>query len=208
MKLLKNKVSAIFFITVLVFLFFSCTSSAVSIPSENRRILENLAVEYYNIAEAYLEQKNYKKAMEFYDRAMQESSLYQQAYYKKGYAAALAKDWVVAEEIYRNLVAQDPQNVNIAISLAYVVAQSGKLQEALEMYSALNESNPYNQLLAEDCIVLYIALEQFDQAEVAIEKFKVNFPESEDVATKLTEQLQQALSASNQEVETQTELVE
>ena len=59
MRIIMNKFSAIFFISAVAFLFSSCASS-ISIPGEKNRVVENLAAEYYNIADAYLDQKNYK----------------------------------------------------------------------------------------------------------------------------------------------------
>lgn len=182
MRIIMNKFSAIFFISAVAFLFSSCASS-ISIPGEKNRVVENLAAEYYNIADAYLDQKNYKKAMEYYDLAMTDESIYNQAFYKKGYAAALAKDWAVAENIYRELLSQDSKNTNFATALAYIVAQSGNLQEASIMYENLVKENPYDEALAKDNLLIYISLKEVDSAILAMENFKLNFPNSKEITT-------------------------
>lgn len=205
MILIKKKAAAIIFVAVLSILYFSCASSSLTIPGEKKRVLENLASEYYNIAEAYLDLKNYKKAMEYYDLAMLDESIYNQAFYKKGYAAALAKDWTVAEQIYRELLAQDSKNTNFAIAFAYIVAQKGNLQEASVMYGNLVKENPYDETLAKDNFLILVSLEDFEAATLALENFKSTFPTSKDI-TLLESSLEKINPKEDQELNTENSM--
>lgn len=155
-----------------------CASSGLRILGEERKILQNLAGEYYFLGEGYLSQKNYKKAMECFDFAMRDDSLYQQAYYKKGYSAAMAKEWSIAESIYKDLFLQDTKNTNISVSLAYIYSQQGKLEDANNLYIQILQDNPYNKDVKENYIDILISMEKFDEASVEIESYKELFPDS------------------------------
>ncbi len=156
-----------------------CSSSGgVRIPGENERILKNLASEYYAIAEGNLNLKNYTKAVEYYRLAMRSAEFERIAYYKIGYAYALAKDWVNAESVYRELLAQDPQNVSLAASLAYITAQKGDIDSALVQYEKLTGLQPFDQSLRENYTVLLVAAGRNDDAAKQLELLKTDFPDS------------------------------
>lgn len=191
----------IFFVFFSVFLY-SCSSTGLRIPGEERKILENLAAEYYHLAEGYLEQKNYKKAMECYDFAMRDNSIRQQSYYKKGYCAAMAKEWDVAQEIYSDLLLQDSENINLALSLAYIMSQQGKLEEAVDIYKELSDKNPQDQNIAENCISLFIALEQFDKARDELSLFSTNFPDATEKISEFEKQLENATKTDEEQDKT------
>ena len=144
-KLRRNVFSFCTFLLILIFVLFSYGCAGMRILGEERKILENLAAEYYFLGEGYLSQKNYKKAIECFEFAMRDESLYQQAYYKKGYAAAMAKEWEIAEEVYKELLLQDEKNTNISISLAYIYSQQGNFAEANALYVAILRDNPFNK---------------------------------------------------------------
>ena len=58
---MKN--SRLVLLTIICLFLISCVST---IPGEKAVILQNLSTEYFNIAENYLAQKNYSKAIENY----------------------------------------------------------------------------------------------------------------------------------------------
>ncbi len=177
-KLRRNVFSFCTFLLILIFVLFSYGCAGMRILGEERKILENLAAEYYFLGEGYLSQKNYKKAIECFEFAMRDESLYQQAYYKKGYAAAMAKEWEIAEEVYKELLLQDEKNTNISISLAYIYSQQGKFEQANTLYVTVLQDNPYNKEVKENYIDILISMNNIELASTELESYKELFPDS------------------------------
>ncbi len=175
---------------LLSLLFFSSCQSTFRIPEEERTILENIAAEYYNIAEGYVGVKNYSKAAEYYKLAMRDPEVYQQAYYKLARAYALAQNWEAAQTCYDEMLAKDPDNMNLQLSVAYITAMRGQSDEAIEMFKKLNEENPYVQSVLENYITLLLFVGRAEDAEPLYFSLKQKFPDSskiKDFAQQLSE---------------------
>ena len=177
-------------------LLSSCAASGgLLVPGQNKIILKNLATEYYNVAEAYLGVKNYTKAAEYYKLAMRDENLYYQAYYKMGRAYALAKDWNNALPIYQDLLARDPDNGELASSIAYINAMRGDVDEAFSQYRALIEKNPNDQALLENYLSLLVDTGRGELAEEQYFILKEKFPDSKlvsSLATRIAEMVDNA----------------
>lgn len=179
------------------------SAGSVAVPGEKEQILKNLAAEYYLVAEGYLDNKNYTKAAEYYAYALRDESLYRQAYYKMGYSYALGKQWDRAEPIYTDLVAQDPENMSLKESLAYILFQAGKTDEGLAIYESILEQEPYNQTVTENYIVALAAVERFDDAGVALTRAEEYFPDSTVLDT-ISRKLQDATGEGESSEENNT----
>ena len=168
--------------------FFTCcaASGGVLVPGQSRLILQNLAVEYYNVAEAYLGVKNYTKAIEYYKLAMRDENLYYQAYYKLGRAYALSGDWKNALPVYRALLERDPENSELEASIAYINAMSGNVDEAFLQYQALLEKHPNNQPFLENYLSLLVDCGRGELAERHYFLLKEKFPDSKLVSSLAT----------------------
>ena len=83
-------------------------------------ILQNLSAEYFNIAENYLSQKNYSKAIENYKLSLRsaKNENLNQTKYQLARAYALNKDYAEAEDIFYDLYQQEKDNTILAESLA------------------------------------------------------------------------------------------
>ena len=162
----------------------ACTSQyGLSVPGQNRIILKNLSLEYYNVAEAYAENKNYAKAAEYYKLAMRDKALYMQAYYKLGRSYALAKDWENAYTVYNDLLSRDPENTDLRLSLIYIKAMKGEVDEALLDYKALFEAYPNNQTVLENYVSLLVETGRGELAEKQYQVLKKTFPDSKLVSS-------------------------
>ena len=162
----------------------SCTSQyGLTVPGQSRIIIKNLSLEYYNIAEAYVENKNYAKAAEYYKLAMREKTLYMQAYYKMGRSYALAKDWENAYTVYSDLLSRDSSNTDLQLSLIYIKAMKGDVDEALLDYKALFEAYPNNQTVLENYISLLVETGKGELAEAQLKVLKETFPDSKLIST-------------------------
>ena len=104
-------------------------------------ILQNLSAEYFNIAENYLSQKNYSKAIENYKLSLRsaKNENLNQTKYQLARAYALNKDYAEAEDIFYDLYQQEKDNTILAESLAYCYGKNGKLQDSINIYKELYE---------------------------------------------------------------------
>ncbi|MCR5724604.1 MAG: tetratricopeptide repeat protein [Treponema sp.] len=179
---LSLKASGVIF--ALCIAFSSCTSQyGLNVPGQSRIIIKNLSIEYYNVAEAYAENKNYAKAAEYYKLAMRDKALYLQAYYKMGRSYALAKDWDKAYDVYADLLQRDKDNTDLKLSLIYIKAMKGDVDEALRDYQALFERFPNNQTVLENYISLLVETGKGELAEKQLAVLKTTFPDSKLIST-------------------------
>ena len=178
-KYFRNFLSSVFFIS---FFFISCASSSFRVPGETKIILNNLAAEYYNVAEGYMEIKKYDKAAEYYKLAMRNEDLYLTAYYKLARSYALSKNWEKANESYEELLKLDPDNSMIKSSLAYITAMRGNVDEAILSYKNLISENPYNENFLETFVALLINVGRGEDAEESFFLLKEKFPDNKQLS--------------------------
>ncbi len=167
---MKKRIYALFII-FLAFVFFSC--------STNKNIQDNIYIEYYNIAEEYMDLKKYDKAAEYYTKAMSNKELYVAALFKSGRAYALNKDWGPAEQIYIKLLKKDPQNKDIRVSLAYITAMMGENEKSCKMYEDLISEYPDDSDLFKNYIIAVYSTEDYEKTKNLIAKYKDLFPDKE-----------------------------
>lgn len=190
-----------FFSAVLVFSaifsFSSCQSEySFRVPGESEIITTNISLEYFAIADEYLNLKNYQKAVQYYKLAMKNKSLNAAAYYKLARSYALAKDYESAEKCYTKLLSVDPENKDLQISLAYIKGMSGKTEEATRLYKGLIEKFPNDSSLLENYLTLLLFSENLEESEkqyqILLEKFpdNANLQSLSDKIEKLREKLQ------------------
>ncbi len=183
---IRNKLTFLLYFTIfaLLFLFFSCSTVDKVIPGKDEAVDKSVTAEYLKIAEAYEKLKDYPKAIYYYEEAMNSkagSELGDSVYYNIGRCYALAKDWNHAAEIYKNLLAKDPDNTNLKSSLAYISAMKGDLKAAEEQYSSLIEENPTDSSLQKNYISVLLA---DGKKELAIKQFAVykeRFPDDKAI---------------------------
>ncbi|MDE6349660.1 MAG: tetratricopeptide repeat protein [Treponemataceae bacterium] len=153
----RKSVLGVFLCGTLALIVGGCAASGgMLVPGQQKIILQNLAVEYYTVAEAYAGVQNYAKAAEYYQRAMRDETLYLTAYYKLARSYALAKDWDNALPIYADLLSRDPENAELAASRAYILAMSGDTDEAFRQYQELIAKNPNDQSFLENYVALLV----------------------------------------------------
>ena len=174
----RRALAAAFFAVIAVTACACAASGGLLVPGQNDIILRNLATEYYNVAEAYVDVKNYAKAAEYYKLAMRDEGLYLTAYYKLARSYALAKDWDNALPIYEDLLSRDSENGELAASVAYITAMRGDTDAAFVMYQSLLEDYPSEQRFLENYISLLVDSGRGELAEAQVFVLKEKFPDS------------------------------
>ena len=164
------------------FFLFSCVST---IPGEKEVILQNLSAEYFNIAENYLNQKNYSKAIENYNLSLRTAKTenLNQIKFQLAKAYALNKSYLEAEKAFYELYEQEKSNTILVQSLAFCYGKNGKIDEALTLYKDIYLENPSQEDVANNYFLLLLEAKQIDEAKSVLEKFKTDFPESKKIST-------------------------
>ena len=147
--------------------------------------MQNISVEYFNIAENYLAQKNYSKAIENYNLSLRSAKKenINQTKYQLAKAYALNKNYTEAEDILFDLYQQEQTNSILAQSLAYCYAKNGKIQQALTMYKTIYVEKQKQEDVANNYFLLLLEAKEFDEANSVLEQFKADFPESTKIKT-------------------------
>lgn len=189
-RLLKKSIKKIIYTIAVSFVLCltSCKSANVTFPGTKQFKTDEIFAQYELIGDEYLKNKNYTKAIEYYQKASKDKNNYWSITYKLAKVNALQKNWVEAQELYTKLLERDPENSSLEISLAYITAMSGDSAKAIEEYKNLVEKYPDNESL----LINYISVLLTDKkAELAEEKYfvlKQKFPDStsiQDIKTKL-----------------------
>ena len=157
----KDSVSGILATFCLMLVLGSCVSAA------ERRLAER----YYNIASDYYADKNYPKAVSYYELALAEDPNLKVLYLNYGLALLEVQNYSEAERQLLRAYAIDQRNTLSLSALAYLNFRAKKYAAAVDWYRKsieINEYNPqtyYNIGIVEQYMKNYVASQQaFDQA--------------------------------------------
>ncbi len=184
MKICFRKVCSPLFLTAIVIVFASCTSTGFAELFSGAYGLsaEDLAAEYYDIASAYYDLKKYDKAIEFYEKTqsfLPEENL--TITYNLARIYALKNNWSQAEVYYERIFEMDTNNTSVGMPYAYVLAKQGKSMEASALYRGFYERNPADKKLLANFILTLLELDDDYEASTLFEELKTLDPESEEV---------------------------
>ena len=167
-----------FFLLFLVLSLCSCASRGF-LPGEKNVILKNLSSEYFNIAENYLAQKNYSKAIENYllclRTAQKENK--NQINFQLARAYALNKDYDNAENIFFDLLQSDQNNTILIESLAFCYAKNGKISKSIESYKELYKTNTFSEEIVNNYVLVLLEGKKIEDAKQILNDFKLTSPD-------------------------------
>ena len=182
---MKNKIlfSKVCFFSILIniFLISGCVSKPVPIPGEKNIHIQNIYIEYSNIADKYFELEDYNNAAKYYKLAMENKNLYWQSYYKLAKTYALLSDWKNALPMFEKLLERDKDNHSIKASLAYIYSMQGDTKKAIEIYKKLLEEDSLNEKYLENYLAVLLSskdsfVENQEEIEKIYEQIETNFP--------------------------------
>lgn len=187
----------VFFITsfFLSLFFLSCTSL---IPGAREAEIQNIYSEYYSIAESYMELENYSKAIEFYEKAAKSNELENRALYQIALCNVYQENWDEAAGGFNTLLEKDPENQTLKLSLAYIEAVRGNLENAETLYKELCTESPGSAEPLKNLVNVLIAEKKYDEAKQQFSLLEETFPDEEGI-TDLRNALDSALSDSDSE---------
>ena len=170
--------------TVIFFAAFFCAlalSACAGIPGESEKKIQTLYREFYSLGQEYESVKNYDRAISCYEKACQDKTLYDSAYYRIGLCAVQQKKWNLAEEVFTYFVKKDPQNTTLLLSLAYVQAQSGHLEKAAESYQSLYLAHNNNASVLKNYCAVLIELKENEKAKEVLDELVQKFPDDTSI---------------------------
>ena len=176
-----KKTLSYFCIFLFVSLSFSCVTKPVPIPGDRKNSIDNIYLEYLNIADVYYSLEKYDKALEYYKLAMQDYKIYWAAYYKTAKVYAVQSNWDSALPMYRRLLRREKDNDSIKASIAYIYAMTGSLKKAERAYKELVFLQPDNQEYLENLIAVYFAREHYEEGRSKLDVLIEKFPDSENI---------------------------
>jgi len=155
-----------------------CTSTATLIPGSKQIEINNIYVEYLNIADIYYAEEKWDKAITYYNYALGNKDIYWEVYYKLAKTYAIQKNWAEAEARFKVLYKRDPKNASLKSSLAYISAMNGDTKQAKKMYLELIDEQEYNQEYYENYLSILIMEKDYDACLEEYEKIAELFPNS------------------------------
>ena len=207
--MLKNAAFAIAAPFALCLAFFSCKTTGFFAPGEKKVVVDNIYVEYYNIAEEYFKIPNYQKAADYYLKAARNKEISNASYFKAARSYALAKDWNKSLDIYLEILKHDKDNESVKESVAYIYAMSGDFEKSERYYLELLSTCPDLSRVLVNYTIVLATLEKYEEAAKQLELLKEKFPDEKKIQ-ELDEKISAALKPSTDESEGQipSELVQ
>ncbi len=165
----------IFLFTIVLTTFSSCLSTALNVEEE-REILKQ---EYIALADAYFKLEKYDESLDILFKAETIGINNNGLHYKIARTAAFAKEWTVSLTYYNTILLEDPQNLMVKKSLAWVFAQSGDLEQSKKLYSDLYTEYSFDKEINKNYILVLIALEEIERAQFILDDYITLYPDDD-----------------------------
>ena len=167
------------FIVFLGFLFFLCFTKAFA----KGAVEEDLAGEYFSIAQGYTELKNYSKAADYYLKAEKSEKYKNAAQYNLAQVYALQNEWDNCLKYIEPLYKQAPENIKISTAYAYALASSGKEEKALLIYEKIYLENKETPEYFFNYVRILIIVKKYEKAKELLNESKEKFTQEDDKKT-------------------------
>lgn len=158
--------------------------------------IEGLADEYFEIANAYAELKNYDKALEFYKKASVDKKYTNACEYNSARMYGLKNEWKESEKILAKLHKQEPENQMILEAYAYSLVAVGKTENGKDIYKELAEKNSEDPKMLLNYLHVLVFAKDYATAKTEVEKAILKFPSVEERSSfdKIQKEIEKELS--------------
>ncbi|UTC68044.1 MULTISPECIES: lipopolysaccharide assembly protein LapB [unclassified Treponema] len=166
----------ILFLGVFFFISFSKAFAKGSVE-------EDLAGEYFSIAQGYTEIKNYSKAVDYYLKAERSEKYKNAVQYNLAQVYALQKDWDSCLKYIEPLYKKAPENIKISTAYAYALASSGNEEKALLIYEKIYLEDKETPEYFFNYVRLLIIVKKYEEAKELLDESKEKFTQDDDKKT-------------------------
>lgn len=125
---------------------------------------------YVNLGNAFVQKKEFDKAMLYYARAIQIAPNQTEAYSNMGYIYNTKKEFDKAEVILKKAISLSPGLASAHINLGVAYANTGRYKEALAEIDKALELNPTNKIALNLSAEIYLVLGRPREAKNAFER--------------------------------------
>ena len=143
---------------------------------------QDMAAQYYEIAEGYAETSKYDKAIIWYQKAAKAKEFENAATYGLGRMYALSGQWTDACKIFHDLYEKEPDNELLISAYAFSLASNGNTEEALVLYEKLYQKNTENPSAGKDYVAMLLLAEKYQEALAQIAILREKFPDDDIIA--------------------------
>ena len=110
--------------------------------AHNKEYTNYSANDYFSLGLTYQQRGEYKKAIEYYDQAIEINSQFAEAYYNRGLAKVKSGNPKEAIQDYDKAIEINPQDADTYHNRGYANAELGNPKEAIQDYDKAIEINP------------------------------------------------------------------
>ena len=167
------------FIVFLGVLFFLCFTKVFAKGS----LEEDLAGEYFSIAQGYAELKNYSKATDYYLKAEKSEKYKNAAQYNLAQVYALQNEWDNCLKYIEPLYKQAPENIKLSTAYAFALASSGKEEKAFLIYEKIYLENKETPEYFFNYVRILIIVKKYERAKELLNESKEKFTQEDDKKT-------------------------
>lgn len=144
-----------------------------------------IALEYYEIGNAWLDMEKWDKAGAAYEKALSYDPALAAASYNLARALVEAGSYPRALEVLDRLRAEDPDNVRLITLSAYALHKSGDDAAALAAYRRASELNPRDAPTLRNLAVLLERAERYEEARGILRELYIVTPSDDAVLRRL-----------------------
>ena len=140
-----------------------------------------LKQEYILLSDEYFAISKYDKALDFLLKANNiapDNALD----YKIARTAAFAKQWDISSRYYNLLLEKDSGNLAVQKSLAWVLAQSGHIEESCNLFEKLYANSSWDAEIVKNYVLVLLALENITLAQSVLDEYAVLNPTDKIIA--------------------------
>ncbi len=124
----------------------------------------DIAVEYFNVGNAFYEIDQFGKAIEYYDKVLKIDPDFHKARYNLVYIYVSREDFKTANKHINYLYITGDDNLRIKKLSAYIKYSEGKLDDSLGLYLDVLDSGDNSDDIRFNIVKLYFQLEDYENA--------------------------------------------
>lgn len=139
----------------------------------------DIAVEYYNVGNAFFEIEQFDKAIQYYEKVLDIDPNFHKARYNLIHIYISKSDFKNANANVNYLASVQDDNLKIKKLAAYVAYSDGELELALELYMDIFERGDTSNEIRLNIVKLYYQLENYKEALFYIDELLLNKEDSD-----------------------------
>ncbi|TVR92941.1 MAG: tetratricopeptide repeat protein [Spirochaetaceae bacterium] len=125
---------------------------------------QDVALEYFNIGNAYYELGRYEEASGYYIRALDLDPSLSSSTYNLARAYIQRERFTAAVAVLEDLRTEDPENILVLQTLGYALTRLGRNGEAVDVLERAEQLSPFNLTVLYNLGVLHGVEERYDEA--------------------------------------------